>query len=130
MRMINNGYWARTRRPSTACVETSTGQSQMKSKCILLHPKDNVLVCCRQAGAGEIILAGNDKIVLMQDMELGHKVARQAIANGGKIIKYGVSIGSAMQDILPGEHVHLHNMRSDYIPPHTRQPLQEISNYK
>ena len=102
----------------------------MKSKFILLHPEDNVLVCCRQANADEIIPVGKDKIVLMQDMDLGHKIARQSLAKGDKVIKYGVSIGSALQGILPGEHVHLHNMKSDYIRPHTRQRLQEISDYK
>ena len=45
-------------------------------------------------------------------------------------MKYGVSIGSALQGIHPGEHVHLHNMKSDYLPPHTRERLQEISDYK
>lgn len=102
----------------------------MISKFILLHPEDNVLVCCRQANADEIIPVGKDKIVLMQDMELGHKIARQALSKGNKIIKYGVSIGSAVQNIRSGEHVHLHNMKSDYIRPHTRERLQEISNHK
>lgn len=102
----------------------------MKSKFILLHPQDNVLVCCRQAEVNEMITIGKQKIVLRQAMELGHKVARQAIARGNKIVKYGVSIGSAVQVIHPGEHVHLHNIKSDYIRPHTRQRLQEISDYK
>ena len=93
----------------------------MEAKFILLHPKDNVLVCCRQAGAGEIITIDKEKIVLMQAMELGHKAARQTLSKGDKIMKYGVPIGSALHDINPGEHVHLHNMRSDYIPPHTRE---------
>lgn len=102
----------------------------MKSKFILLHPDDNVLVCCRQANAAEIIAVGREKMVLKQDMELGHKIARQALSRGDKIVKYGVSIGSALQAISPGEHVHLHNMKSDYISPHTRERLQEINDYK
>ena len=28
-------------------------------------------------------------------------------------------IGSATRDIEPGEHVHLHNMKSDYLPTYT-----------
>ncbi len=102
----------------------------MKPKFILLHPDDNVLVCCRPAGEGEIIAVGREKIVLLQDMELGHKVARQAISGGDKIMKYGVPIGSTRYDISPGEHVHLHNMRSDYIAPHTRERLPETSEDK
>ena len=102
----------------------------MKSKFILLHPQDNVLVCCRPANASEIITVGNAKIVLAQAIELGHKIAQRTLAKGDKIVKYGVAIGSALQDIRPGEHVHLHNMKSDYHPPHTRERLQELSEYK
>lgn len=102
----------------------------MKSKFILLHPQDNVLVCCRAADAGEMIAVGRESIVLMKSVELGHKIARRTLSGGDKIIKYGVSIGSALRNIHPGEHVHLHNMKSDYLPPHTRQRLQEISDYK
>ena len=102
----------------------------MKSKFILLHPQDNVLVCRQQANAGEIIDFDKEEIVLMQNIDLGHKVSREALSKGDKIIKYGVSIGSALQDISPGEHVHLHNMKSDYIPPHTRERLLEVSDYK
>lgn len=106
-----------------------TGQ-RIKSIFILLHPEDNVLVCCRPANEGESIVPGGEKIVLMQDIKLGHKIARQALCKGDKIVKYGVSIGSAVHDISPGELVHLHNMKSDYIPPHTRERLHEISDYK
>jgi hypothetical protein len=35
------------------------------------------------------------------------------------VIKYGVSIGSATRDIELGELVHLHNMKSDYLPTYT-----------
>ena len=31
-----------------------------------------------------------------------------------RLLKYGARIGTATQDIVPGEHVHLHNMRSDF----------------
>ena len=118
------------RKPSTVCDERSTGQPQMKPKFILLHPEDNVLVCCAPVNAGEVTRVGRESVVLIQAVELGHKVARRAVSRGDKIIKYGVSIGSALQAIRPGEHVHLHNMKSDYIRPHTRGWLQEVSDYK
>ena len=108
--------------PSTIC------DGMLKSRFILLHPEDNVLVCCRPADTGEIITVGKESIVLMQAVELGHKVARRALHKGAKIMKYGASIGSAVQAIRPGEHVHLHNMKSDYIRPHTRERLQEIGD--
>jgi hypothetical protein len=32
------------------------------------------------------------------------------------VIKYGAPIGSATRDIAPGEYVHTHNLKSDYLP--------------
>jgi hypothetical protein len=39
----------------------------------------------------------------------------QAIAQGEKVLKYGLPIGSATRDIEAGEHVHVQNLKSDYI---------------
>ncbi len=38
----------------------------------------------------------------------------RALRAGDPVIKYGARIGTATQDIVPGEHVHPHNMRSDF----------------
>ena len=53
-------------------------------------------------------------------LPLGHKVATRAIAAGEKVVKYGAPIGSAMRAIAQGEHVHTHNLRSDYLPTFAR----------
>jgi altronate dehydratase len=41
----------------------------------------------------------------------GHKAALAPIAHGEAVVKYGVVIGHATQDISAGEHVHVHNCR-------------------
>lgn len=43
----------------------------------------------------------------------GHKVALRPIPQGETVLKYGLSIGSASQDIQPGNHVHVHNVDSN-----------------
>lgn len=43
----------------------------------------------------------------------GHKVALQFIPAGAKVIKYGNPIGTAKYDILTGDWVHTHNMRTN-----------------
>ncbi len=55
-------------------------------------------------------------IVTTHTVPLGHKVAARDIAAGEKIVKYGAPIGSATRDIASGEHVHTHNVKSDYLP--------------
>lgn len=54
-----------------------------------------------------------------ETLGLGHKIASRDIAAGEKIVKYGAPIGSATTAIPAGEHVHLHNMKSDYLPTFT-----------
>ena len=48
---------------------------------------------------------------LLGNIKFGHKVALRAIQSGESIIKYGIPIGIATQDIQPGEHVHTHNCK-------------------
>ena len=43
----------------------------------------------------------------------GHKMALEPIPKGGTVLKYALSIGSATQDIQPGNHVHTHNVESN-----------------
>ena len=87
---------------------------------VLLHPNDNVIVCCSDTVENQNISIANQSIVLKTPIHVGHKVALHPIARGEKIIKYGVPIGSATRDIQIGDHVHLNNVKSDYIASHTR----------
>jgi len=90
------------------------------SAVIVLSPLDNVAVCRRNVAAGEPLSMDGESAVAACDLLIGHKVARRAIPCGADVFKYGVSIGSATTDIAPGDWVHLHNLRSNYISTHTR----------
>lgn len=85
---------------------------------LLLAPEDNVLVLREDIGAGEPILINGVRVTAAAAVRRGHKLARRAIAAGDKIIKYGVSIGSATAPIARGDHVHVFNIRSDYTATH------------
>lgn len=88
---------------------------------ILLHPDDNVLVCCRAVSQGERLRIGDgEEIEARSDVELGHKLARRGLSAGDKVVKYGMPIGSTTAAVAAGEWIHLHNMKSDYIGAHTR----------
>ena len=88
---------------------------------ILLHPDDNVLVCRARAEAGQSIIIDGEGVALNATIEVGHKIARHALNPGDKIIKYGAPIGSMIVPAARGDHVHMHNMKSDYIKSHTRE---------
>jgi hypothetical protein len=87
--------------------------------CVQLSPLDNIVVLARSVAVGEQVVIDGRPIVMRQPLGLGHKLAQRPIATGEKILKYGVPIGSATRGIEPGEHVHLHNMKSDYLPTYT-----------
>ena len=92
-------------------------------KAMLLHPDDNVLVSIAPIVAGERLAVDRVHLDAVQDVPVGHKLARNAIAPGERILKYGAPIGSATRAIAPGEWIHTHNMKSDYIPSHDRQTV-------
>lgn len=83
---------------------------------LLLHPGDSVYVLRDQIAAGETVLVGGTAVAFAQALGLGHKIARVAVTAGAPVIKYGAPIGRATRDIAPGDHVHLHNLASDYTP--------------
>jgi hypothetical protein len=84
---------------------------------VRLAPGDNVVVLTRHVEGAERIpgLCG-DVWLVAAHLEAGNKLAAVPIAAGERVIKVGVPIGTATTGIVPGEHVHSHNLRSDYIP--------------
>lgn len=97
------------------------------SRLVLLHNDDNIFVCCQKIFSGESIQLENHKAIIKTDIDVGHKLARNNINVTEKIYKYGVSIGSAKTDIKKADHVHLHNIKSDYMPSHDRSGLVDDS---
>jgi (2R)-sulfolactate sulfo-lyase subunit alpha len=84
------------------------------------HEKDNVGVAVSDLKKGEevggVCLEDNSslsKVEAVNDVPLGHKIALADISKGDGVIKYGVRIGSATKAIKTGEHVHIHNLKSD-----------------
>ena len=47
----------------------------------------------------------------------GHKISVKPVAKGDEIIKNGEVIGIATRPIRKGQHVHIHNIVSLYVPP-------------
>ena len=86
-----------------------------------LDPQDNVLVATASIPAGAVLEVDGRRVSVAAEIPLGFKVAARAIAAGEKILKYRAAIGSATRAIAAGEVVHLHNMKSDYLPTYTRE---------
>ena len=57
-----------------------------------------------------MIIHPNDNVEIRDD---GHKYALRDIAEGENVIKYGMPIGHATRPIAKGEHVHVHNVKTN-----------------
>lgn len=86
---------------------------------LLMAPEDNCLIARTALTKGEQILIDGVPVMLSQDIAIGHKLARRPFAVGDKVLRYGAIIGSVTQPIAVGEHIHTHNLESDYIPTFT-----------
>jgi len=75
--------------------------------------KDNVVTCCSPISEGTCVPVGEASVTAVQDIPIYHKMALVAIPAGQIVFKYGQPIGIASKDILPGQHVHVHNLESD-----------------
>jgi len=79
---------------------------------IVINEKDSVAVAARQLAKGEAIDIGGRSIVVMDDISVPHKIALKEIKKDAVVYKYGYPIGLATRDIMEGELVHVHNIRS------------------
>lgn len=91
---------------------------------ILLHPDDNILICAAPINAGALVEIDGRACRVATDIPVGHKVARRVLQVGEKVLRYGIAIGTMTAAAAPGEHVHRHNLASDYIPSHDRAVLR------
>ena len=98
--------------------ESNTPQTN-DPRLLKLAPEDNVAAATTTIEAGESIPLDGRPVTVPVRVPTGHKVAVIPIAAGEKVIKYGAPIGSATQDVRPGEYVHTHNLASDYLPTFT-----------
>ncbi len=82
---------------------------------IRLSDKDNVGVAIHDIAAGGAVALAELKLTARDAVPLGHKIALRHIKTGEKILKFGVPVGSATMEIPAGSHVHMHNVKSDYL---------------
>ena len=90
----------------------------MRKEVFVINPKDNVATLVSENGTKgrrvEAEVNGASQAFELKDaIPFGHKFAISPIAKGAQVIKYGYSIGTATENIQPGQHVHVHNIESN-----------------
>ncbi len=88
----------------------------MRKKFMRMNPKDNCATFLEEIPPNEIIeISKNQTIKINQAIPYGHKVALSDIKKGDLIFKYGEIIGIATEDIMKGDWIHIHNVKSAYL---------------
>ncbi|SEB09098.1 UxaA family hydrolase [Paraburkholderia sartisoli] len=93
--------------------------SSTDPRLILLTPQDNCLIAAARLEAGTDVMIEGERVTLAKTIDLGHKVARRALVQDEKVLRYGAVIGHVTEAVARGEHLHTHNLASDYLPTYT-----------
>jgi altronate dehydratase len=90
------------------------GGAQMATL-IRLADQDNVAIATRNLERGAVVAVAGLQLITRDAIPFAHKIAIRAIEKDAQVLKYGVPIGRAKVAIEPGQHVHVHNIKSDYV---------------
>ncbi len=86
----------------------------MTIRVFVIDDRDNVATnVADEIPKGTKVEVKDQVIEALDDIPYGHKMALRPIPKGETVLKYGLSIGTATQDIQPGNHVHTHNVESN-----------------
>ncbi len=82
-------------------------------KYVKIHTKDNVAIAVTDIKAGTVI---EDGLAANQDIPQAHKIALCDIPKGREVVRYGVSLGCAKQDIKKGDWINEHMIHLPQSP--------------
>lgn len=85
---------------------------------LLLHPDDDCVVARVAIPAGSTLVLDGNRVELVSDLPVGHKLARRALPVGAPVRKCGAVIGETSAPVRVGETLHVHNVRSTYLAAH------------
>ncbi len=81
---------------------------------MFIDPKDCVVTLGGAVQPGDTVQytdgGARYEVTALDAIPVYHKMAVKAVPKGGRVIKYGELIGIASRDIVPGQHVHTHNV--------------------
>lgn len=79
---------------------------------IRVNKDDNLVTCLREVKEGETVTLDGQTYTAKSDIPKFHKMSTAEIKKGEYCYKYGQVIGVALEDLHPGDYVHVHNLAS------------------
>ena len=88
------------------------GKGESMQDFIKINREDMAAVALKPLEKGTSITVDHTEITLLEDIPQGHKFALCDIVKGTPVVKYGATIGYAKEDILKGNWIHVHNLKT------------------
>jgi altronate hydrolase len=82
-----------------------------EAQVLQIDPRDDVATALVALAPGDHALG----VEVLDEIPAGHKLAVRAVKAGDPVLKYGWPIGHATTDIVPGRHVHSHNLGTSLV---------------
>ncbi len=98
-------------------------------KFIRITPDDNVVVALKDLEKGEQLQVDGVTVTLLEKVDKGHKIAIVHINKGEHIVKYGMPIGHALEDVEPGSWIHTHNLKTNLSDLNTYSYLPKFHDF-
>jgi altronate hydrolase len=87
----------------------------MQGKVLKLDPADNVLIALRDLRKGDVIDFSESEFVLASDVPAKHKFVTADLAQGDRVVMYGVVVGKTMAPLRRGEAITTRNLHHDTL---------------
>lgn len=97
---------------------------------IRIHGNDQVVVAPVGLHKGQTVKVAGRELSVLDDIPPCHKMAVETIADGTRVMKYGCPFGVATKEIMPGQWVHTHNVRTELEGILSYQYTPELSGAK
>ena len=91
--------------------DADAGNRTGQRRVLRLDARDNVAVALTNLRAGEYVSLDGKGYVLLSDVPAKHKFVTQDLAAGGKVIMYGVLVGTVVENLQCGQLLTTRNIR-------------------
>ncbi|HEY2015635.1 MAG TPA: altronate dehydratase family protein [Bryobacteraceae bacterium] len=98
-----------------------------ENSAIHLHPSDTIAVARVPISAGSELRIDGVRVVALDAIPAGHKLALRTIPRGETVVRYGQAIGRARDTIEAGQHVHTHNLSFEEPHLNYEYPTGEVA---
>jgi len=94
----------------------------MQSRVLKIDPRDNVLIALTDLRKGEVVDFSGVNYELVSDVSAKHKFVTTDLAQGDRVVMYGVVVGKATEPLRRGQTLTTRNLHHETAPVEAQVP--------